>query len=641
MKTNIKNIALAAVLASMGFVSCQDILDEEPRSNFAPDALKSEAGVKNGLTGLYQNLRNMYGNMYFYNSLETGTDEYTWGQSAGGDFKDHDLSGVGTLTPSSSRSDVLWGNAYTAINSACAIIENGEEAGMLPSLLAEAYFFRGFHFFNLVQTFGGVPLDLGSGKLKSNQSTSRYSVRNTVPEVYQVVFSDLNYAIDQLPDSPRLTGAVTKNVARFFLAKAYLTFGWWLENPNNIPTYPECDRTDLDGKDAKWYFQQAYDIANYVIDNPGIYGLLDYYYDVNLAQNDRNKECMLYADRIEGDEYYNQASLNWSNGTGAENVAAWAVTWNYEGTFKSNGNKTLHREAAQWAGRPWTRMAPTQEALAKFDDKVKDSRWDGTFVTVYRGNWNKSGDTTSAYPNANNIPVKPGEPLLSFINEDLAEIVYPADNGASDISAGSIPGRADFVFGPSRVSRLSYPGLWKLGTYRTTNGSGLGQPNGALTRPFYIAKFSELYLIAAEAAVKGATGSKSARVLINVLRARAGKWRFSNAENQVVSVDYSADLVAATPAEIDIDYILDERMRELFGEGIRWYDLVRTQTWEKRASTYTICDTGANEKVYNNKVTITRDIKPFLYLRPIPIGQLNALEVSDAERAAYQNPGYN
>ena len=88
--------------------------------------------------------------------------------------------------------------------------------------------------------------------------------------------------------------------------------------------------------------------------------------------------------------------------------------------------------------------------------------------------------------------------------------------------------------GPSAISRRVYPGLWKLGPYRTDNGTGPGQPNAGSTRPYNIAKFSELYLIAAEAAVKGATTKpdKSARELVNVLRDRAGKWTFNNAENK-------------------------------------------------------------------------------------------------------------
>ena len=83
------------------------------------------------------------------------------------------------------------------------------------------------------------------------------------------------------------------------LAKACLTYGWWLENPNNIPTYPETPRTDLDGQDAQWYFQQAYDVALTAIDNPGPYALQETYYDVNLAQNERNSEIMLWADHTE------------------------------------------------------------------------------------------------------------------------------------------------------------------------------------------------------------------------------------------------------------------------------------------------------------------------------------------------------
>jgi hypothetical protein len=40
-------------------------------------------------------------------------------------------------------------------------------------------------------------------------------------------------------------------------------------------------------------------------------------------------------------------------------------------------------------------------------------------------------------------------------------------------------------------------------------------------------------------------------------------------------------------------------------------------------------------------MTITRNIQPFQYLRPIPQGQLDAMEGTDADKAAYQNPGYN
>lgn len=61
---------------------------------------------------------------------------------------------------------------------------NLNQATLDEALIAEARFFRAFDYFQLVQTFGGVPLDLGSGELKFNTSPVRTSARNTVPEVY-------------------------------------------------------------------------------------------------------------------------------------------------------------------------------------------------------------------------------------------------------------------------------------------------------------------------------------------------------------------------------------------------------------------------------------------------------------------------
>ena len=91
---------------------CKKILEEQPRSFYEPGFFKTERGVLGGITSQYAHLRFIYGQPYYYNALETGTDEYTWGQSADGNHKDMDLSGVGNLTATSSRSDVLWGTAF-------------------------------------------------------------------------------------------------------------------------------------------------------------------------------------------------------------------------------------------------------------------------------------------------------------------------------------------------------------------------------------------------------------------------------------------------------------------------------------------------------------------------------------------------
>lgn len=647
MKPTFINIRVlgTTALALLFATSCSDILDEQPRSIYEPTFFQTEKGVEGGITSMYAHLRYIYGQAYYYNSCLTGTDEATYAQSADGNFKDADLSGVGSLTASSSRSDVLWGTAFSNINTANGVLENGSKVGVSEALLAEAHFFRGMDYFLLVQTFGGVPLDLGAGELKFNISTSRTSVRNTVPEVYtKAVFPDLKTAITNLPDNPRVTGGVTKTVARLYLSKAYLTYGWWLENPNNIPTYPECDRTDPDGHDATWYYQQAYDIATEAIDNPGPYGLMKSFYQVNAGPYDRNKEILLYADHTQEDEYYNGGSLSYGSGGAPDNFAGWMMNWNYTDIqAKDKDGNTISpviRVAEQAYGRPWTRMAPPHGVFTKtFKDKTKDSRYDGTFTTVYRGYWSTNGNNWTTVSGANGIAVAEGEPLLTFLPEDDPNIQYPDGAGNSNTGAGVITGRGDYVMGPSAISRRVYPGLWKLGPYRTDNGTGPGQPNAGSTRPYNIAKFSELYLIAAEAAVKGATTKpdKSARELVNVLRDRAGKWTFNNAENKEMDVDYGSQLTAETPATIDINFILDERSREFYGEGYRWFDLVRTQKWNEYADSYEIC---GNDKGDRNIVTYTRTIKPGHYLRPIPQGQLDGMEMSADEKKNYQNPEY-
>ena len=629
-----------AALALFLTASCSDILDEQPRSSYDPTFFKTEKGVEGGVTSMYAHLRYIYGQAYYYNSCLTGTDEATWGWSADGNFKDADLSGVGNLTATTCRSDALWGTAFSNINPANGVIENGAEVGVNESLVSEARFFRAFDYFLLVQTFGGVPLDLGSGELKFNITPSRTSVRNTVPEVYtKAIFPDLLTAIENLPANPRVTGGVTKTVARLYLAKAYLTYAWWLKNPNNIPTYPECQRTDPDGHDAAWYFQQAYDVAVTAIENPGPFGLQESFWMVNAGPNDRNMEILLYADHTQEDEYYNGGSLSYGGGGAPDNFAGWMMNWNYTDARSADNQAVINRIAEQCYGRPWTRMAPPLGVFTKtFADKVNDSRYDGTFTTVYRGNWSTAGQNWESVTNANGMKVKEREPIFSFVFQDMDKIDYAGEGSKSNLGAGTLPGRADWVLGLDAVGRYVYPGLWKLGPYRTDNGSGAGQPNAGSTRPYNIAKFSELYLVAAEAAVEGAAtqAGKSARDLVNVLRARAGRWTYSNAEYKEVDRDFSAEMTAATPATIDINYILDERSREFYGEGYRWFDLVRTQKWNEYADSYVIC----GGKGDHNPQTYSRTIEAFHYLRPIPQGQLDGMEMTEEEKDAYQNPGY-
>lgn len=642
---------LGLTLVSFMTSGCSDIIEEQPRSSYDPTFYTTEAGVLGGLTALYSSLRNYYGTEDLMKAAEMGTDEYTWGHDADNSYKSADYS-VSYVTPSSSPTNNFWSRGFSNINTANAIVKNASEVGLDKSLIAEAKFFRAHEYFFLVRLFGGVPLDLGSGELEFNIRPERTSARNTVAEVFtKAIIPDFKEAVENIPDSPRKSGTLTKTAARIMLAKAYLTYAWWLENPNNIPTYPECQRDDPDGHDANYYFQQAYELATYVIDNPGPFSLEPYFYDLFVGGNERNKEAVFYAD-------YTQSSQTYGGGY----TGFWPTNFDYtlirssaDGKFGPDGKwnnkfESIPRYAAQSYGRPYKCLAPVHGVFEHtFADKDFDSRYDGTFTTVYRATWHRNLSkpavaATEFVYNANNMKVYQGGVILTFLKEqpeetiDYSNAVYDSEKGL-----GVLPGRSDFVVGPEQINRLRYPTLWKIGTYRTDNGDGLGQPNLGICRPFPIIRLAEAYLIAAEAAVKGAkvSSGKSARDLILVLRKRAGHWKYSNAEGKEYIADFSAEMEASTPSTIDLDYVLDEYSREFYGECHRKFDLLRTQTWFERAGEFKMGQALVPKDDQTIVKTEKRFTETYLYLCPIPQTQIDGLEMTAEEKAAYQNPGYN
>ena len=107
--------------------------------------------------------------------------------------------------------------------------------------------------------------------------------------------------------------------------------------------------------------------------------------------------------------------------------------------------------------------------------------------------------------------------------------------------------------------------------------------------------------------------------MINVLRTRAAR-----KANQSPA-QYTAAVAAqqVTPANITLDFILDERSRELYAEDTRWWDLSRTKKLVERV------------QLYNTEGKA--GVQPYNMLRPIPQSQIDLV----TEGPPYpQNPGY-
>ena len=672
----IKIFAALAVLVSV-FASCSQILEEHPKTLYEPGYFSTDKGVEGGLAYMYVHLRYLFGHEMMIDHQEAGTDEYTWAESATSGHKISDMNINDTpWSASNNPTSGLWTWCFRNINTASGVIENGEANGVAESLLAEARFFRAFDYFYLVQTFGGVPLDLGSGDLKFNAAPSTYSHRAPVDSVYEVgIFPDLEYAVAHLPETPRLQGAISKNTARLYLAKAYLTYAWWNENPNAIPTYPET--SGRSASKASGYFQKAYDTAMAAINNPGPYALEDTYYDLWVGSNLYSKEGLLFASYTTASQKYNgPGGLTGYQGGDGQNSSFWMMNPNYTNMqlatddkpteikdgkerFTGGTSAAITRAGEQGYGRPWARMAPVHGVFYNIFNDDRDSRLDVTFNMTYKQNQTRYyGKTVYG---AMRQPFEKDAVVLKFIpNQPKGTVSYPSDrdaaaNGANSYGAGTMQGENAYVIEYNHIGRRNFVGPWKHSIWLTTGSTDKGtiktdtepgQVNIGNPTPYLIARFAEFYFVAAEAAIKGASGGQAAaHQLMSVIRARAGKWTHSVAEGtaiqaKAVSRDYSAELVAAIPATITIDWLLDEYSREFFGEARRWYDLVRTQTWIERASTYLMGED------YNRGDTMEkewkRDIDKHHYLRPIPIGQLNGLVEMDQDwlDQYYQNPGY-
>ena len=131
------------------------------------------------------------------------------------------------------------------------------------------------------------------------------------------------------------------------------------------------------------------------------------------------------------------------------------------------------------------------------------------------------------------------------------------------------------------------------------------------TRDVCVFRLGDTYLLAAEACYLLGDKDKAAEY-INVIRRRA-------------AVPGKEKEMEISPSVIDMDFILNERGRELAGELHRWYDLKRTGKLMERMNNPDM-----------NEVTAGK-FQPYQVLRPIPRNQLS--RISNPQDFP-QNEGY-
>lgn len=233
-------------------------------------------------------------------------------------------------------------------------------------------------------------------------------------------------------------------------------------------------------------------------------------------------------------------------------------------------------------GRPWKRFRPTPFMLGLWDRTI-DTRYDSGFKHVWYANNEVSdergtlaiGDTALYIPGPGKDiewpqSRKDAAPYEVYTADDYTERVYPSVNKWID---------------PTRPDRQHTPGQ----------------------RDVVLMRLADAYLLRAEARLKQ-NNAAGAAADINVVRERAA------VPGQEAAMQISA-------GDVDLDFLLDERAREMYGEHARWWDLTRTGKLV--------------ERVRLHNVQAAPNIQDYHVLRPIGQDQI------DRTVGGYpQNPGY-
>ena len=232
---------------------------------------------------------------------------------------------------------------------------------------------------------------------------------------------------------------------------------------------------------------------------------------------------------------------------------------------------TLARTRAY--GRPFRRTRPTLHLLRLYN-RTTDSRYEDTFQRLWR---QPNGDTAIYFP---------GTPV--------------ADKSGQGKK-----------YGENEYTSLLFPTLLKwLDQTRADPNTFPGHRD----RPIW--RLAEVYLMRAEANIRAGRPAEAIADL-NTVRARAAK------PGQVNTMG-AAELTAFNASPLD--FLLDERERELAGEEFRWWVLARqgTAVFLSRIKAF---NSGA-----------APNVKDFHILRPIPQTQIDRTE--GGKDAFPQNPGY-
>ncbi len=526
MKKNIlKGAAGLFVALTVLVIGCKDeFLEIAPTGTLARAQLTSAKGLDAALIAAYSQVNGRGGRM-------SSPSNWVWGSIRGGEHnKGTDPGDFSDINPIQ-RYEYLptqgvissayngWYEGVARCNNVLALLADADadvSDATKTSIEAQAKFLRGHYYFELKKNFDDTPYI---------DETIDYSTEVTVSEVsndqnlYPFIEADLQFALDNLPETQGQVGRVNKTAARAMLAKVYL---YQNKHAQALPLFEEV-------------------ITSGQTSNGKAVGLVPSFPDIFKASNDNHEESIWAYQSAANTGSVNNANpefdLNWPYNTGADGpgncCGFFAPTFELANHYRTDAN-----------GLPLFDRAfnsPANEVVTDQDLQSSEP------FTEDAGNLDPRIDFTIG---------RRGIPYLDWIEHPGFDWIRNQAN------AGPYSPKK-YVYYRSDVGSLQDNTSWTPG-YAAMNVN--------------IIRFADVLLMAAECEIE--VGSlETAREYVNRVRERAmneDSWVAEYdgsgfAANYVIST-YDTPWTDKTLAQKAVRM---ERKLELAGEGQRFYDLVR------------------------------------------------------------------
>ena len=499
------------------------------------------------------------------------------------------------LSPSGAIAKFYWDENYKLIAQANTVISRlGNATGLTDEqkkvFEAKARFFRALGYRTLSYLYGGVPLQLEEVTEPKTDFT-----RESKEKVLAQVLEDLEFAAANLPEINQVSdGEISKPAANMLLAEVALATG-------------ANDR--------------AISAATAVISNPNLKLMTERF-------GSQAKE--------DGDVFYDLFRPNNQNRASGNTEGIWVIQ--FETNVEGGGNNTSHffwNPGSFWGERFYAPQVdkfqiiqPDGTRLQLFNWPIGDmtgGRGIGTHYAVehlYNGIW--AADFNDMRNSEYNWPRK-FKIHRTNVLDDNPELKAAMPDGYFDLEHTVLPKGYTMETGfgggvnattqlPNRFmcgysTKMTTPYHYPDAQYQDKNTYQLAGTGGKTYTDQYFFRLAEAYLLRAEAYVN--TGKKSeAAADINVLHERA-------------------KAAPCSPDEMSIDYILDERLRELTCEEKRRLTLVRVGKLSENIKKYNPYFSAAHS-------ADGKDYDAHFDLFPIPLSAIQA----NKDGVLEQNPGY-